>query len=322
LTEQQTGLSLSKIGSREFLEKLLHSVAYREGFGDILAEGIWRARERVSPEVRARFSSNVAPVGQQDLAPARAFVVNALLYPLEPRVHQPLIHETSFLMAAWNMNRLQPGSTPVTGEVFHRVAGIFWGSQAAGDVSTYEGKALAAKKIQDRTYIKDSLGLCDSGWPITYSFNTADNVGDPDLEARIFTAVTGLPGEELAKSAERISNLQRVILLQEGRAVPEADYPPAFNFTEPLKANARGQPMMVPGPGNDALSSFGNVLSKERFAGMLQEYYRLRGWDSETGIPLRQTLVALNMEDVASRLALRLSLDGRGLRWGCKQVRI
>jgi len=43
LTEEETGLPLSKIGTREFLEKLLHSIAYREGFGDILAEGPYRA---------------------------------------------------------------------------------------------------------------------------------------------------------------------------------------------------------------------------------------------------------------------------------------
>ena len=46
LTEQETGLPLSKIGTRGYLGKLLHSIAYREGFGDILAEGLVRAREK------------------------------------------------------------------------------------------------------------------------------------------------------------------------------------------------------------------------------------------------------------------------------------
>jgi len=32
---------------------------------------------------------------------------------------------------------------------------------------------------------------------------------------------------------------------------------------------------------------------------MLDEYYRLRGWDVETGIPLPETLRRLGLEDAA-----------------------
>ena len=55
LTEAETGLPLSKIGTREFLEKLLHAIAHREGFGDILAEGMMRVRDKVSDKARAMF---------------------------------------------------------------------------------------------------------------------------------------------------------------------------------------------------------------------------------------------------------------------------
>ena len=51
---------------------------------------------------------------------------------------------------------------------FMFVARNFWGSAAAADFSSYEGKALAAKKIQDRTYAKESLILCDLLWPIMW----------------------------------------------------------------------------------------------------------------------------------------------------------
>lgn len=301
LTEQETGLPLSRIGTREFLERLLRSIAYREGFGDLLAEGLWRAGEKVSPAARAQFSHAVAPIGQHDMAPPRAFVANALTYPMEPRIHQPLIHEVSFVIAAWNINRVQPGATMVTGRVFHDIARAFWGGEEAGNVASYEGKALAAKKIQDRTYIKDSLGLCDFAWPITYSLNTPDNVGDPDLEAKLFAAVTGVEAEDLNNFGERICQLQRAILLREGRKVPEADYPPAFNFTEPLRTNARGQVMLVPGPDEEPVAATGNVLDRDRFDSLLREYYRLRGWSDE-GIPRRETLVSLGMDDIAEEI--------------------
>jgi aldehyde:ferredoxin oxidoreductase len=299
ITEAEIGLPLSKIGTREFLEKLLHAIAYREGFGNIMAEGLIRARERVTPPARQLFGNSIAPIGQNDLAPPRAIVVHALLYPMEPRVHQPLIHETSFVRAAWAVNRMQPGTTPVTNSVFHAIAKAFWGSEAAGDLSSYEGKALAAKNIQNRTYLKDSLGLCDFGWPICYSFNSPDGVGDPELEGRLFSVVTGLPIEQLGLCAERISIQQRAILLREGRKIPEADYPPEFNFTQPLQTDSRGQPVMVPGPGDEIVAASGKMLDREKFTNMLKEYYRLREWDEETGLPKPETLESLGLEDLS-----------------------
>ena len=48
-------------------------------------------------------------------------------------------------------------------------------------MTTFEGKAEATIHIQNRTYAKDSLGLCDFGWPIMDSFNSPDHTGDPDV---------------------------------------------------------------------------------------------------------------------------------------------
>jgi aldehyde:ferredoxin oxidoreductase len=301
LTEKGTGLPLAKIGTREFLEKLLHSIAHREGFGDVLAEGLVRADGRVPGEARAALSPTIAPVGEHDLAPPRAFVANSLLYSMEPRVHQPSIH-WGFTPLAWILHRRQPDSSPVSTKIFHDIARIFWGSDEAGDVSSYEGKALAAKKIQDRTYIEDSLGLCSFAWPITYSLNTPDHLGDPDLEGKLFSAVTGISYDKFERYAETIFNLQRAILLREGREVPQSDFPPEFNFTEPIQLNPMGSPMLVPGPGEEVVDTTGRTLDRDKFKGMLREYYRLRGWDEETGLPRLDTLSALGLNDVMSQI--------------------
>jgi aldehyde:ferredoxin oxidoreductase len=298
LTDKDASLPLTKIGTREFLEKLLHDIAHREGFGELLAEGLVRAGEKVPAKARELFSHAIAPIGQTDLAPARAIIAHSLIYPMEPRVHQPLIHEISFVNAAWGLHRKDPNITPVTNKVYHDVARAFWGSEAAGDLSSYEGKALAAFKIQNRTYLKDSLGLCDFVWPITYSFTTPDHVGDPDLEGKVFAAATGIAGEELEHYAQRIVNLQRAILIREGRRVPEDDFPLEFNFMEPLKLNARGEKIMVPGPGDEVVDATGKILDRDKFTEMLKEYYDLRGWDRETGIPRVETLAAIGLDDL------------------------
>lgn len=298
LTEAETGLPLSKIGTREFLEKLLHAIAHREGFGDILAEGMMRVRDKVSKKARDLFINSVAPIGQHDGVPPRAFIAHALLYPFEPRMHPITVHEMAYVRMPWMMYQEDPKLSPISPEIFLKIARAFWGSEAAADQTTYEGKAMAARNIQNRTYLRDSLGLCDFVWPITYSLTTEDGVGDPDLEGRIFNAVTGIPASELSKYAERIFNMQRVIMVGEGHKVPEDDCPPEFNFTEPLVFGVHGGKMIMPGPGAKPVDMTGNVLDRDKFAGMLKEYYKLRGWDDKTGMPTKETLVSLGMEDV------------------------
>ncbi len=300
LSEEETGLPLSKIGTREFLEKLLYMIAHREGFGDILAEGMMRVRDKVSDKACAAFPYDVAPVGLHDGIPPRAFIAHALLYPFETRMHPIDVHEMGYVRMPWTMYQDDPKSTPISPESFLKIARLFWGSEAAADQTTYEGKAMAARNIQNRTYLRDSLGLCDFVWPITYSLTTDDGVGDPDLEGRIFNAVTGIPASELSQYAERIFNLQRIIRVGEGHRVPEDDHPPEFNFTDPLVFGAHGGKMIMPGPGAEPVDLTGNVLDRDKFTGMLKEYYQLRGWDEKTGLPTKETLASLGMGDIVN----------------------
>ncbi len=50
LTDEGTGIPISKAGSLEFIETLTRKIAFREGFGDLLAKGIHAAAEAVGPE--------------------------------------------------------------------------------------------------------------------------------------------------------------------------------------------------------------------------------------------------------------------------------
>jgi aldehyde:ferredoxin oxidoreductase len=292
LTEEETGLPLSKIGTIDFLEKLLHSITYREGFGKLLAEGLARAMEQLPEKARAMLGPGVLPIGENDVNLPRSSVVHAILDTMEPRMSRPLVHG-GFARAAWMANQMNPGINPITTEVFRRIAEAFWGSAAAADLLSYEGKALAAVRIQNRTYTEDSLGLCDFAWPLIYSFSKPDPVGDPDLEYKIFNAVTGVSGDEIDRCIERVANIQRLIMIREGRKVPEDDYPPEINFTEPLK---------VAGPVK--VSASGKVLDRDKFAEMLREYYRLRGWDEATGVPEAETLLRQGLDDMVPALGL------------------
>jgi len=303
LTDKETGLEMAKLGSREFLHQLVKMIAHREGFGAVLAEGISRAGETLGDEVKALFTESAGGVGGSGYTP-REYITTALLYALEPRQPIAQLHEISYPIARWLLHQIKPELSPTTAAVFRAQASKFWGGDEAWDLTTYEGKALAALKIQDRVMVKDSLLLCEAAWPIMDSFNTPDHVGDPTLESKIFSAVTNIGTDEagLNRYGQRIFNLQRAILLREGWKPKESDYPPDFNFTDPVEMSIINPRMIVPGPTDEPVSFKGNILDRKKYETMRDEYYELRGWDTETGLQKAKTLDGLNLSDLASDL--------------------
>ena len=59
-----------------------------------------------------------------------------------------------------------------------------------------------------------------------------------------------------------------------------------------------GYKMIMPGSGAQPVDLTGNKLDREKFKGMLKEYYALRGWDEKTGLPTKMTLEKLGMGDL------------------------
>ena len=304
LSDRETGLEMKKLGTREFMERLVSMIAHREGFGGILAEGLLRAGEKLGPKAQEHFTEGVGGVGGRSGYTPREYITTALLWALESRQPIAQLHEISYPIARWLLHQIKPELSPTTAAVFRAQAARFWGSEAAWDLTTYDGKALAAKIIQDRVMVKDSLLLCEAAWPIMDSFSTPDNVGDPTLESKLFTAVTGIETDESALNlyGERIFNLQRGIMLREGWEAQEDDYPPEYNFTEPVQMSGINPRMIVPGPTEEPVSFRGNILDREKYEKMRAEFYELRGWDTDTGLQKAETLSRLGMDDVATGL--------------------
>jgi aldehyde:ferredoxin oxidoreductase len=304
LTEKETGLDISNLGTHAFFENLANMIAHRQGFGDILAEGLLRAGEKLGDRAKAHFTNEVSDVGDGATYSGREYLMNGLLYALEPRQPIAMLHETSWLIGLWAMNQANPESSAVTSEVFRAAATKFWGHEKAWDLTTHEGKAMAAVNIMNRTYVKDSLLLCDSSWPIMVSWNTPDHVGDPGLESRIFSAVTGIETDEtgLNQYGERIFNLQRGVLLREGRRPKTNDVPEEFNFTDPVETVFMNPDVIVPGPEQEVISRKGQTMDRDVFEAMRKEFYDLRGWDSETGLQKAKTLERLGLSDLIQDL--------------------
>jgi len=309
LTDEGTGIPISKAGSLEFIETLTRKIALREGFGGLLARGIHAAAEAVGPEALKR-ADEVGYLGMPEyelLYDPRLYIPHAIFYAMEPRLPMSQLHEYGVLMPKFAAWAKKMPDAKASSEVVRAIAKRFWGSEIAGDLSTYEGKALAAKKIQDRETAKECLVLCDMLWPIVDLDATEDHVGDPALESKLLSAVTGRDVDEegLNRIGERVFNLQRAILVREGHRGRDFDQPPSRCFTDPLRFDQVNQDCVVPGRNWEPVSRKGAILDRDSFERMKDEYYELRGWDVKTGLQTGAVLEELELGDVARDLEVR-----------------
>lgn len=136
------------------------------------------------------------------------------------------------------------------------------------DPLTTEGKAPLVKSFQDLTALVDSSDIC---------LFTTFAIGLPEVSAML-RGTLGIEesDEELLKAGERIWNLEKLFNLEAGFTRKD-DYLPPRLLNEPVTS----------GP------SKGKVTELEV---MLEEYYSIRGWDTE-GVPTEEKLSELSLEN-------------------------
>ncbi|MFO8102449.1 MAG: aldehyde ferredoxin oxidoreductase N-terminal domain-containing protein [Dehalococcoidia bacterium] len=307
ITDAHVGMPISKLGSQEFIEALVRQISLREGFGDALAQGIEAAAETLGEKAQKELGmAGYLDEPGNDIYGPRLYLANAIPYAMEPRVPIQQVHEIGLLIPLWVVAETL-GFGHVTTGVLKGIAEKFWGGEAAMDFNSYEGKALAAKMIQDRQYAKECLILCDYIWPLIDLPNTEDHVGDPTLESKLLSAVTGneVDEEGLRRIGERVFNLQRAILVREGRGGREGDILSDLSYDVPLNYDISNPQCLVPGRDGEVVSRKGEVVDPARFEQMKDEYYQLRGWDVTTGLQRKAQLEELDMGDVARDLGER-----------------
>ena len=170
----------------DFIEDITKKIAYKEGYGEILAQGTAAVAKDIGPKAEAMLHHYISTFSndKKDYDP-RMLITTALLYATEPRRIMQL-HEVVMPVMMWNG---MPGEE--RGKMFpldklRRFAEMAWGSEAAADFSTYEGKALAAKKVQDHAFVKESMVTCDLGWISTRMSHILDpekTIGESQITA-------------------------------------------------------------------------------------------------------------------------------------------
>lgn len=266
LTEDDTdGLEMDW-GNEKVALQILEKIIHREGFGDLLAEGLGRAARKLG-RGSEYFAQTIK--GRPSLeAGVRATYGTALASVTSTRGADHLKGLPHFEYASLSQDRsLQR-----------------WGHPKTGDGRSPEGKAPMTAYGQALHTIMDMLGTC--------KFHTRlalEGLNEEDF-ARLLSYATGLDlsAQELMTAADRVYNLERAYNARLGISRKD-DILPEMYFKEPLQ----GGPLS------------GQIIDNAGFNLMLDDYYRYRGWDVATGIPLRATLEGLGLEEVVRFLKIK-----------------
>ena len=305
----ETGLNPDEVGTSEWVETLVNLIINRKGVGNLLAEGSRRSTRKLDAE--DLIEGLVTKTGfDADYYTPRLFITNAPIYATEPAYPITQLHRISFPMVklmVWMGTEGMMGF--LTTEKLRHLAKIFWGDERAAEFDSPDKKGEAAVIIQNRSYAMENFILCDWFWPIDFTGNVETGVGDPSLEARLFSSVTGedMDQAEFLRSGERCANLCRAIYLREGRRGRIDDVLEEFNFTHPLQmqdppVGLFNPELMMPGKNGKLFTCKGATVKRDIFKRVMDDYYNARGWDIATGFFTKVGLKNLDLEDIIPKL--------------------
>ena len=267
ITAKETdGIAMER-GSKEAILGTIRKIAGREGFGDLLAEGQKAFAEHLGPAALAKVDlvKGLAPHAYE----FRAFKGTGLMQAVGHR-GDPLPLRGSLLEVDWHHSN----------EWFQQVAKEQFGDEEAAIPTSYQGKARSAVISEHMERVADNLGVCK--WLFGLFIYQ-----DTEMVTRVFNLVTGKDWDlnQLLKVSERVRNLERMFDVRQGLRRQDDSLPKKF-FDQPL----------THGPYK------GEVMDKDKFERMKDEYYDIRGWDKETGIPTREKLEELGLGEVADEV--------------------
>lgn len=259
LSAEDTGGLKLAWGDMEVTLQLVQMMASRQGFGGLLAEGVRRAAQ-----VIGRGSEEYAMhVKGMEIAAQDGRAQKSM----------GLAHVTSSRGADHLKAFPTIDETGYPDEARRRYGEAYL--PALADPLATEHKAMLVRDGEDLGAVADSVGLCKSG-----GTHVLAEIYWADIAAAL-EAATGmdLPVERLKRMGERIYNLQRCYNARHGITRADDRLPRRFSQEPSPSGHARGQ-----------------VIDVEP---MLDEYFRLRGWDLETGWPAPEKLRELDLEEAS-----------------------
>jgi aldehyde:ferredoxin oxidoreductase len=268
LTKKDTGGLELEWGNEEVVEKLIHQIAYREGFGAILAEGACKAIKKLGlPKEAEYYTLTTRGMTLPGDDPRGLGFGYGLSFSMGTRGGEDHLRSLCCLELS---GFLYPGlNTKVIG------------CEDPAKPTTTVGKPYMVYYEENQKSSTDCLEVCCFTTHWSYAVLTEDQV-------EYLNACTGLDFtvEEFQEIGERLINLERAYWARHLSGKREDIVPDRFT-KEPM-------PKTVPYQTNE-----GATLPLDR---MLPTYYVYRDYDPETGFPSERKLKQLGLEDVAKDL--------------------
>ena len=246
-------------GDHQVILELLKKIAYREGFGSVLAEGSLRA----SQMVEKGSEKYVFHMKGQDLIEGIRSMKGWAL---------------GVVVSARGGAHTRGAPTTESRKLSPEDSQKIFGVETAGDARAYLGKAEVVKYFEYVNALLDSLGVCF----FTGNWTSPEGITPEEL-ARLYSHATGIrtSEKELMKTGERIHNVEKMFNVSHAGFSRGEDYPPRRLMEEPIKS----------GPLK------GEQLKQGDWDKMLDEYYNLHGWDQYTSWPTKEKLEELNLPE-------------------------
>ena len=293
-----------------FWAELLRKITYREGIGDALAEGGWRASRLlgVGTEIADTLYPGWGYAGHWDGHGDHAnyivfpfWLVSALQWAVDTR--DPISSGHGYSQSVMRWCEFGQSPTPVSWDRMKAIGQHLYGNPTAIDpLGGYTARAEPAIWHGHRSILKDSAPVDDQMFPRIFSRLTDDGfaratlpsgrvMDGPDFEYHMLSAATGWDWSpaDLDRGLERVANLDRALQIR--------NYGRSRTDDESIIPNL-ARPENWPNP----LLGVPQALDPTAFRALMDEYYRLRGWDETTGHQTRQRLESLGLAPIADAL--------------------
>jgi len=284
ITAEDTDGVAMEWGSKEAILGMLDRMAFREGFGDVLADGIMAAAERIG-----RGSEGYA---NQVKGLPTLYLLN-LLYPNPEGVGLSLavgsrgdLMKNAAMQFEKTIDQLpllydKKTSAEIEAHVRKKIREITGMEKGLPPVA-YGGKPEFARFAEDSVTICDCLSACKwigIGWYGIWPF------AEESRKAALLSAGTGVETDvdTLFGYAAKVRTLER-----------------AYNARQGMTRDTDALPRRW----MDKLTAE-DPSDEDTFEAMKSKYYALRGWDPATGVPTRKALEEAGLADVADDLKER-----------------
>jgi len=260
-------------GNEDAIIHMLHKIALREGFGDVLADGSVKAAARIGRGAE-QYVMTVKGMELSSLDPrsgSKGWVFGDLT---NPRGGDN-VKSTHCFAEQYN-----PNWSFDEYDMFDDVRAKIFCVPPEEVSSTWEGKPLYCRWFEDLYSILNAVGIC-------FAMSGSRLSLGPNYLSGLFSACTGqdTTPQEIMKLGEKVFTLLKAYTIRQGLTRKDDTFPDRF-FTEPLPD----------GPAKGA------VLSRDTIEQLLDEYYELRNWDIRTGLPTKEKLLDMGLDYLVTDL--------------------